>query len=72
MDGALDLGAQGHFDVMGAAAGLDEVVGGLDTENLVGQSISFNGVFLIRTFNEPGDINVSEIVITPVQLTVGG
>ncbi|HRV95473.1 MAG TPA: DUF2291 domain-containing protein [Anaerolineae bacterium] len=51
---------------------LDEVVGGLDTENLVGQSISFNGVFLIRTFNEPGDINVSEIVITPVQLTVGG
>lgn len=51
---------------------LDDVVGGLDKENLAGQPISFYGVFLIRTFNEPGDINVSEIVVTPVQVAVGG
>ena len=51
---------------------LDDVLGSLDKENLVGQSISFAGVFLIRTFNAPGDIDVSEIVVTPVQVTVGG
>lgn len=51
---------------------LTDVLAGLDTENLVGQPVSFAGTFLIRTFNEPGDINVGEILVTPVELTVGG
>lgn len=51
---------------------INDVLANLDKDKLMGQSISFSGAFLIRTFNEPGDINVSEIVITPVQLTVGG
>ncbi len=51
---------------------LNDVLGSLNKDNLAGQQISFYGAFLIRTFNEPGDINVSEIVVTPVQLTVGG
>ncbi len=49
-----------------------DVLGGIDRENLVGKSVSFHGAFTIRTFNAPGDINVSEIVVTPVQLEVGG
>ena len=51
---------------------VQNVFEGLDRENLAGKSVSFFGVFTIRTFNEPGDINVSEIVIVPTQLVVGG
>jgi predicted lipoprotein len=49
-----------------------DVLAELDRENLAGKSVSFHGAFTIRTFNAPGDINVSEIVVTPVQLEVGG
>jgi len=49
-----------------------EVLKNLDAANLQGQKISFNGAFTIRTFNEPGDINVSEITVVPVQLETGG
>lgn len=48
-----------------------EVLEGLDRENLAGKSVSFYGAFTIRTFNAPGDIDVSEISVTPVQLEVG-
>lgn len=51
---------------------LNEVLANLDTTNLGGQPVSFRGAFTIRTFNAPGDIDVSEILITPVQLEVGG
>lgn len=51
---------------------LDEVLANLATTNLQGQTVSFRGAFTIRTFNEPGDINVKEIIITPVQIEVGG
>jgi predicted lipoprotein len=49
-----------------------DVVGEIDRENLVGKTVSFYGAFTIRTFNAPGDIDVSEIIVTPVQLEVGG
>lgn len=49
-----------------------EVLEGLDREGLVGISVTFHGAFTIRTFNAPGDIDVSEISVTPVQLQVGG
>jgi predicted lipoprotein len=49
-----------------------DVIGELDRENLAGKAVSFQGTFMLRTFNAPGDINVSEIVVTPVQLEVGG
>jgi len=45
---------------------------GLNRDNLAGKTVSFHGVFTIRTFNEPGDINVSEVTIIPIQLEVGG
>jgi predicted lipoprotein len=49
-----------------------EILGDLYEQNLVGKTISFEGTFLIRTFNIPGDaIEVTEIVITPVQLEIG-
>jgi predicted lipoprotein len=48
-----------------------DVLGGIDRENLAGKPVSFHGAFTIRTFNAPGDINVSEIIVTPVQLEVG-
>ncbi len=51
---------------------IQDVLDGLDRENLAGKSVSFYGAFTIRTFNAPGDIDVSEIVVTPVQLEVGG
>lgn len=51
---------------------LDQVLANLDPATLPGQTIAFSGAFTIRTFNEPGDINVSEIIITPVQIEVGG
>ncbi|MBX2999908.1 MAG: DUF2291 family protein [Caldilineaceae bacterium] len=49
-----------------------DVLAGLDRENLAGKSVFFYGAFTIRTFNAPGDIDVSEIIVTPVQLEVGG
>jgi predicted lipoprotein len=49
-----------------------DVFEGLDRESLTGKSVSFYGVFTIRTFNLPGDIDASGIVVTPVQLEVGG
>jgi predicted lipoprotein len=51
---------------------IQDVLDGLDRENLAGKSVSFYGAFTIRTFNAPSDIDVSEIVVTPVQLEVGG
>jgi predicted lipoprotein len=51
---------------------IQDVLDGLDRENLAGKSVSFYGAFTIRTFNAPGDIDVSEIVVAPVQLEVGG
>ena len=49
-----------------------EILGDLYEQNLVGKTISFEGTFLIRTFNIPGDvIEVTEIVITPVQFEIG-
>jgi predicted lipoprotein len=51
---------------------LDEVLGGLDVENLQGKPISFYGAFTVRTQNIPGDIDMSEIVVTPTRLEVGG
>jgi predicted lipoprotein len=51
---------------------IETVFEGLDRENLLGKTVTFNGVFTIRTFNEPGDINVSEIGVTPIQLAIGG
>jgi predicted lipoprotein len=51
---------------------ISSVFEGLDRDNLTGKTVSFEGVFTIRTFNEPGDINVSDISITPIQLDFGG
>lgn len=51
---------------------IQEVLEGLDRENLAGKSVTFYGAFTIRTFNAPGDIDVGEISVTPVQLEVGG
>ena len=51
---------------------IQDVFEGLDLENLAGKTVSFYGAFTIRTFNAPGDIDVSEIIVTPVQLEVGG
>ena len=49
-----------------------EILGDLYEQNLVGKIISFEGTFLIRTFNIPGDvIEVTEIVITPVKFEIG-
>ena len=49
-----------------------ETLADLDTENLLGKSVSFYGAFTVRTQNIPGDIDLSEIVVTPIQLEVGG
>lgn len=51
---------------------LAEALADLDPENLQGKTVSFYGAFTIRTQNIPGDIDVSEIVVTPVQLEIGG
>jgi len=51
---------------------LAEVLADLDTENLQGKQVSFYGAFTVRTQNIPGDIDVSEITVTPIQLEVGG
>jgi predicted lipoprotein len=49
----------------------DEIVSGLDLDNLAGKPVAFNGVFTIRTTNQT-NIDLSEIVITPVLLEVDG
>lgn len=51
---------------------IEETLADLDKENLQGKTVSFFGAFTVRTQNIPGDIDVSEIVVTPVQLEVGG
>lgn len=51
---------------------IQDVFEGLDRDNLAGKTVSFYGTFTVRTFNAPGDIDVSEIVVTPIQLEVGG
>jgi predicted lipoprotein len=51
---------------------LAEVLADLDKENLNGKPITFYGTFTVRTQNIPGDIDVSEIVVTPTRLEVGG
>ncbi|MCK6627361.1 MAG: DUF2291 domain-containing protein [Anaerolineae bacterium] len=51
---------------------LNEVLANLAVADLPGQTVSFSGVFTIRTFNQTGDINVSEIFVTPVQIETGG
>lgn len=48
----------------------DEVVAGLEPTALVGQPLSFQGIFTIRTTNQ-STIDLSEIVITPVTLETG-
>jgi predicted lipoprotein len=50
---------------------LTTVLEPLDRENLVGKTISFKGSFTIRTFNLV-QIDVSEILIVPVEIEVEG
>jgi predicted lipoprotein len=45
---------------------------GIDPASLQGQDVSFAGAFSIPTFNKPPAIDVSEVIIVPVQLEVGG
>ncbi len=47
----------------------DTVLAKLDLANLKGKSITFDGVFTIRTTNQT-NIDLSEVVITPVVLSV--
>lgn len=47
------------------------VLGELDRDTLVGQTVTFQGAFTIRTFNLL-QIDVSEINIVPVELELGG
>lgn len=47
----------------------EQVLAKLDLANLVGKKVSFDGVFTIRTTNQT-NIDLSEVVITPVVLTV--
>lgn len=49
----------------------DDVLSGLDLSTLVGKSVSLDGVFTIRTTNQT-NIDLSEVVITPIILTVEG
>jgi len=52
---------------------LTDVLANLSAADLQGKTVSFNGVFLIRTFNKPGEaIEVKEILITPVKIEIGG
>jgi predicted lipoprotein len=44
----------------------------IDPASLQGQEVSFAGAFSIPTFNKPPAIDVSEVIIVPVQLEVGG
>jgi len=49
----------------------DVVLSGLDLTTLAGKQVSFDGVFTIRTTNQT-NIDLSEVVITPVILNVEG
>ncbi len=49
---------------------LSDVIGELDKEQLLGKPISFKGAFNIRTFNLI-QIDLKEIKIVPIQITVG-
>jgi predicted lipoprotein len=49
---------------------LSTVLGDIDRNNLVGKTISFKGVFTIRTFNLL-QIDVKEIYIVPVEIELG-
>ncbi|MFC1975271.1 DUF2291 family protein [Chloroflexota bacterium] len=44
----------------------------IDPASLQGQEVSFAGAFSIPTFNKPPAIDVSEVIIVPIQLEVGG
>ena len=47
----------------------EQVLGGLDLATLAGKTVSFDGIFTIRTVNQT-TIDLSEITITPVVLDV--
>ncbi len=49
---------------------LSQVLGSLDKNSLMGKTISFKGAFNIRTFNLI-QINLKEIRIVPVEITLG-
>jgi predicted lipoprotein len=49
---------------------LSTVLDGIDSEDLVGKTISFKGAFTIRTFNLL-NIDVKEIRIVPVEIKLG-
>ena len=49
---------------------LNQTLNDLDLENMVGKTITFKGAFTIRTFNLL-QIEVNEIKVVPVQITVG-
>lgn len=49
----------------------EEIVGDLDLASLPGSAITFSGVITVRTTNQT-DIDLSELVITPISLDVGG
>ena len=49
---------------------LSEVLGTLDKDQLIGKNITFKGAFNIRTFNLV-QIDLKEIKIVPIQITVG-
>ena len=50
---------------------LSTVLDGVDRENLIGKTVSFQGAFTTRTFNLL-QIDVSEINIVPVEFELGG
>ncbi len=49
---------------------LETTLEGIDKDNLVGKTITFNGAFTIRTFNLV-QIDVNEIRIVPVEIELG-
>ncbi len=49
----------------------EEVIGDLDLASLPGSDITFSGVITVRTTNQT-DIDLSELVVAPISLDVGG
>ena len=49
----------------------EDVIGDLDLAGLAGKTVAFDGVFTIRTTNQT-NIDLSEVIITPVTLDVEG
>lgn len=49
---------------------LSEVLGNIDKQSLMGKTLTFEGAFNIRTFNLI-QINLKEIYIVPVKITMG-